>query len=44
VLKIVYKNGKLIELLKNRGTMIADGNLKEIQKIENKLNKLIVDN
>ena len=24
--------------------MIADGNLKEIQKIENKLNKLIVDN
>ncbi len=44
VIKILYKNGVLIDLLKKRGKIIGDGDFFKLQHIESELNQLINEN
>lgn len=44
VLKLVFKNGELLKLLKKRGKIIGEGNFEKLTEIEQKLNNFIEKN
>ena len=41
---LAYANGEVIDVLKNRGKALINGNLNGMYKAEEKLNKIIHDN